>query len=303
MPKKLNQKEVIEKFEKIHKKYYNYTKVKYLNSHTKVEIICPKHGSFTQLPYTHWNGGHCAKCAIPRIGINRRKDKYSLIRDFNKIHENIYEYCIEGYKNNNSKIKIFCKIHGLFEQSASNHLSGQKCPKCAHINRVLLHTHDIYIFKEKAMIKHADIYDYSKSNYVNSYTQLEIICKKHGSFWQKPGDHIDSGAGCPKCAKHISKAEVHIANFIKSLKHDVLTSKRNIIKPYELDIYIPSLSKAIEFNGTYWHYSKKYFKPGKHSYKSNLCREKGIKLLHIREDLWLKNQEKMKQVIIKFLSK
>ena len=35
--------------------------------------------------------------------------------------------------------------------------------------------------------------------------------------------------------------------------------------------------------------------------KSNLCREKGIKLLHIREDLWKRDKEKMKQVIIKFL--
>ena len=60
------------------------------------------------------------------------------------------------------------------------------------------------------------------------------------------------------------------------------------------------LNKAIEFNGKYWHYNEN-FKPGKHALKSNLCRKKGIKLLHIREDLWLRDKEKMKNVICDFL--
>ena len=48
--------------------------------------------------------------------------------------------------------------------------------------------------------------------------------------------------------------------------------------------------------------NKEHFIPGKHSNKSNLCREKGIKLLHIREDLWNRDKEKMKQIILKFLN-
>ena len=84
----------------------------------------------------------------------------------------------------------------------------------------------------------------------------------------------------------------------------IQTSNRKYIYPYELDIYIPSLKKAIEFNGEWWHYnhSNPNCKPrGYHAMKSNLCREKGIKLLHIREDLWNRDEGKMKQIIIKFL--
>ena len=41
---------------------------------------------------------------------------------------------------------------------------------------------------------------------------------------------------------------------------------------------------------------------GKHGLKSKLCRQKGIKLLHVREDLWLINKEKMKNIIKNFLN-
>ena len=64
------------------------------------------------------------------------------------------------------------------------------------------------------------------------------------------------------------------------------------------------LNKAIEFNGSYWHYdrSNPNCKPkGYHGMKSKLCRDKNIKLLHIREDLWYHDSEKMKKIILKFL--
>ena len=117
---------------------------------------------------------------------------------------------------------------------------------------------------------------------------------------QKANNHLN-GKGCPKCKYIISKPEIEIQEYIKNLGFEILTNNRNIIKPKELDIYIPELKKAIEFNGEYWHYSKKHFIPGEHGLKSNLCRKKGIKLLHIRENLWIKNKEKMKKSIEKFL--
>ena len=46
---------------------------------------------------------------------------------------------------------------------------------------------------------HGDRYDYSLVDYVNTRTPVNIVCKKHGSFQQRPGDHKD-GHGCPLCA-------------------------------------------------------------------------------------------------------
>jgi hypothetical protein len=50
-----------------------------------------------------------------------------------------------------------------------------------------------------------------------------------------------------------------------------------------LDLYIPSLSLAIEYNGTHWHSIEHCPIIDKHLNKSLLCREKGIRLIHIYE--------------------
>ena len=54
-------------------------------------------------------------------------------------------------------------------------------------------------FIQKAMRVHGDKYDYSKvSEYINNKEKVDIICKIHGVFPQRPKDHLD-GHGCPLC--------------------------------------------------------------------------------------------------------
>ena len=160
---------------------------------------------------------------------------------------------------------------------------------------------------EKAKKAHDGYYDYPDWSYINSKSKIKIKCPIHGVFEQTPDKHINGEYGCPKCSKaNISKPEIEVQEFVKSLGFEIITNKRSMIKPYELDIYLPELNKAIEFNGEYWHYqhSNKNCKPkGYHAMKSNLCRDKNIKLLHIREDLWKKDKEKMKNVIKQYINK
>ena len=87
----------------------------------------------------------------------------------------------------------------------------------------------------------------------------------------------------------ISHDEKNLANFIKEII-DVKVNSRNIIPPYELDIYIPEANIAIEYNGVYWHLEgqgkdKKY-----HLNKTLLCASKDIQLFHIFSsddlDIW-----------------
>ncbi len=91
-----------------------------------------------------------------------------------------------------------------------------------------------------------------------------------------------------------SKYEKQLEDFIKSFYFDtVLKQSRKIISPQELDIYLPDLKLAIEFNGTYWHSypnkSKNY-----HLNKSIECRNKGIRLIHIYE---FENFEEQKRLL------
>lgn len=101
--------------------------------------------------------------------------------------------------------------------------------------------------------------------------------------------------------KSQSNKENELCDFIKTLtKTKIIRNSKNIIKDnyqkYELDIYLPKLNLAFEFNGTYWHtefIKGKYF----HQIKTKLCYEKGIQLIHIYEFDWDKNKEIIKNKI------
>ena len=278
---------------------YDYSKTVYKNYTTKIEIGCKKHGSFWQNPGNHRSGHDCPKCKKEVHGKWNLLGKDKFLKELHD-HQLKNDYSNFKYINSQTKGEIICPQHGPFWQTPNDHRCGSDCPKCGNIivsNKI--RKNFIALKKEYDKI-HNNYYNYDDSEYINMHTPMEISCPKHGFFKQLPYHHRN-GSGCPKCKNFISKPEIQVQEFLQKMNYNIITNSRNIIKPYELDIYIPSLNKAIEFNGNYWHYSKKHFIPGKHSEKSNLCHKNGIKLLHIREDLWIKNPEKMKHVIQKFL--
>lgn len=98
-----------------------------------------------------------------------------------------------------------------------------------------------------------------------------------------------------------SLPQKQIYEFIKSFyKGQIFYNDREILNGKELDIYIPELKFAIEYNGLFYHSftDKSVENKNKHLNKTNLCHENGIRLLHVREDQW-----KYKQPIIKSMIK
>ena len=75
MRKKLTQKEVLERFKKVHGDEYDYSLVEYVNTHTRISILCKKdgHGIFEQTPLNHLQGSGCWKCGIYNSKISRLK--------------------------------------------------------------------------------------------------------------------------------------------------------------------------------------------------------------------------------------
>ena len=120
----------INKANKKHNFRYNYEKSIYVDSITKSEIICDKHGLFLQQPYVHLRGHGCPKCSDEESSKRQVSNKNDFIIKANMIHDNKYDYSLVEYINSKIKIKIICKKHGGFEQEASSHLSGQGCPLC-----------------------------------------------------------------------------------------------------------------------------------------------------------------------------
>lgn len=118
--------EFIEASNKKHNNKYDYSKVAYIDSKTKVCIICPEHGEFWQAPAEHLYGYGCYKCA--------RENSYLTTDEFiykaNKIHNGKYDYSNVKYEKWLKKIPIICPKHGEFWQTPCKHLKGQGCPKC-----------------------------------------------------------------------------------------------------------------------------------------------------------------------------
>lgn len=116
----------ISKAKEFHNNKYDYSLVVYINNNTKVKIICPIHGEFEQLPRSHCYYG-CKKCSV-----DNKKDTVDIfINKAKKIHNNKYDYSLINYINSDTKIKIICPQHGVFEQKPTVHLYNKGCPSCS----------------------------------------------------------------------------------------------------------------------------------------------------------------------------
>ena len=202
---KSNTIEFIEKSTKIHGDKYDYSKVNYMDAHTKIIITCKIHGDFQQTPASHLNGNGCNKCAIIIRSDISRKTLEEFIEKSILVHGDKYDYSKVDYKLSDTKVIIICKIHGDFQQTPASHLIGQGCRKCGIIFTANKNRKTLEEFIEKSILVHGDKYDYSKVDYKSSNTKIIIICKIHGDFEQTPHSHL-VGQGCCKCS-HINSAE------------------------------------------------------------------------------------------------
>lgn len=117
--------EFLEKAKQSHGDKFNYDKVNYVNSVTKVLITCPEHGDFLQRPSFHIKGNGCQLC----YG-NKKYTNEEFIEKCNLVHKGYYDYSKVVYKGNKLKVKIICPVHGEFEQIAQDHLKGFGCLRC-----------------------------------------------------------------------------------------------------------------------------------------------------------------------------
>jgi|ERR1035437_925287 hypothetical protein len=126
------------------------------------------------------------------------KNKKFIIKA-NKKHNFTYDYSLTKYIGSHSKIKIICLIHGVFEQTPTNHLSGNGCYQCGLIKKATKKKKiPASNFISKSNIIHNNKYDYSLVEYFSAKSRVIIICPTHGKFEQSPNAHL-SGKGCVKC--------------------------------------------------------------------------------------------------------
>ncbi len=216
----INTEDFIEKSNNVHNNKYDYSKVNYINSKSKVIIICKIHGEFTQAPQLHISFHGCKLCSFERLSQKKRIPNIeNFIKKANIIHNNKYDYSKMNYINSKEKVIIICKIHGEFTQSPRLHLKSNGCKLCS-CKKI---SDKIYLTKnfiKRANTIHNNKYDYSNIDYINNYYKVLIHCKIHGQFLQSPNTHL-RGVGCIMCQSLLSIIRKNILIKPKLKKTDI----------------------------------------------------------------------------------
>lgn len=170
------------------------------------------------------------------------------------VHGDLYSYEKSIYISAKSKIEIICSKHGSFFQSPNDHHRGRGCRKCRTDKTIKARkkTTEQFIAEDKALFGE-DTYDYTRTKYLGIFQKVEIICKKHGPFWQVAHSRKKS-YGCPKCGNNESKAEKRIREWLDD--HSIVYQQEKTFvglkvnnKYLRFDFYIPDLNLLIEFDG------------------------------------------------------
>ena len=225
---RVNQEKFIEKAKAVHGDKYDYSKTEYIDMHTKVVIICPIHGEFTQNAQSHISGNGCPKCKRDNHIKRITKDLDYFLDKARFIHGDKYDYSKVVYKGSNEKVCIICPTHGEFYQSPADHLQGHGCVHCGNAQDNKRIGTEEFVNRAKAI--HGDKYDYSKVAYRSTHDKVCIVCPKHGEFMQRPYEHL-KGSGCYACANN----------------------KKGITRKSNRDEFI---TKAQEVHGTFYDYSR-----------------------------------------------
>lgn len=129
-------------------------------------------------------------------------------------------------------------------------------------------------------------------------------CKFCGEIFEDITNSSSYYPRCPKCViPYRSLIENEVYYWINSLNLNCISKTRKLIYPYELDIYLPDQSLAIEINGNYWHGIDKIDDENYHLNKTILCSEKGITLLQFWESEINEGFDKIKELVLNIFNK
>lgn len=181
----------------------------------------------------------------------------------------------------NKKVWWKCNNGHSFQSKIYHRTDNHGCPYCAGIKPIIgendLKTLHPILCKQ---------WDYNKNKIgpeqflPSSNKKVWWLCEVGHSWLAVITSRVNNNRGCPICWKEnrTSFSEQAVYYYIKKCFPDAINSDRNSIG-MELDIYIPSVKIAVEYDGLFWHYEKDFIDKK----KNKLCFEKGIGLIRLRE--------------------
>lgn len=146
-----------------------------------------------------------------------------------------------------------------------------------------------------------DDIEWLTENYVQDYRSASDIALELGVDYSTVLHYLRKKDFDIRQSAHYSVHELEVKSYIESLGFSVQMNTRQVIAPYEIDIYVPEKSLAIEMNGLYWH----SFHPEQHNQenklrhlkKTELAEQSGISLIHVTDYEWKNKTEIIKNLI------
>ena len=204
----------------------------------------------------------------------------------------------------NKEVQERYKQTCIEKYGCENPMQSEKVKQIFHDN-----SYDNFIL---SFIQYGITPDFPKEEYTGYDKTYRWKCKCGNIFEQKirTTGHVEECPLLPHCWKcyprmsGTSKAELELLDFVKQYFPNAHKDKK-LIKPYELDIVIPELKLAVEFNGDYWHSTKCWLErhdnlDGYYNYHLNKVLEtnkKGYRLIHIWENNYEEIKDKLKDIL------
>jgi hypothetical protein len=277
----------------------------YINSHSLLDIRCQKCKEIYKVNWCNFKNEHrCPTCATKEKA-ERATYKYPDVVIWSK---NLgFTVLSTEYISAFDKLDFSCDVCGYVFKRAFAHLKhNPRCPMCVknigspsrnnidYVNKYITDRNNKWIGGE----------------YKSNYSMLQLRCNKKKHIFPMRFNNFQQGQRCPECAnddgRSIGEKDIcdHIGTFYKGIiKPNDYTVVFNPSSNYwlELDIYLPEINLAIEFN-SYFHIKDEYV-IYKDDLKKSVCLEKSILLYIIWHNDWKKDPTKVKKEIKDLIEK
>lgn len=239
----------ISKARKIHFDKYTYDLVKYVNSITKVKILCNDcNNTFLLNPNQHLLGVGCRVCA----NLNKKSNKEEFVKKSKKIYGDKFNYDLVEYIDCKTSVKILCNdCNNIFLRPPNDHLRNKGCFHCKKF------TTQQFVLKAKEV--HGDKYSYDLSDYKRMRIKVKIFCKSCNKIFEQTPDCHLRGHGCRCFTEYKGERKISLyldKNHVEFTKQKMFSSLRYIL-PLKYDFYLSELNLIIEYDGE-GHYQAKF---------------------------------------------
>jgi very-short-patch-repair endonuclease/predicted nucleic acid-binding Zn-ribbon protein len=265
--RRLTQQKYIDRFREVHGDAYAYKDFPQdYNQKTDIEIICHRHGRFSQRIINHSNGMGCPDCGVEKRSETKRTNSQ---KKYERLLRKKYESDLDFSRSDfsvgvDSDIEVSCLKCGEEFSTTIMLLKhrGPGCPGCRSAKMregyyANLSSKMGEKFISDAVKIHGKKYDYSKVVYKKHNEPVEIICQVHGSFFKRPVDHVNKYKlqGCPRCTAESAKSshEERVSEFLIKNKIPFVFSyyekNDSYLRNKPFDFFVPKHNLLIEVDG------------------------------------------------------